>query len=146
MSLLSKPSRGTTAPRIFLTMSSLKASDEHLTSQDQRGDREMKALWSCAACFVVCVIAIWCSRTTYGDPPKALPGTKMISLDDAILDANEILFIHETQTDIEIGFRGLPSQGNGGYTALFVRKTPENWRTLAAATGVAVPPRPAAGR
>jgi hypothetical protein len=127
-------------------MSALKVSDERFDIADQRGDREMKALWMGAACFVLCVMAVWCSRTTYGDPPRAIPGTKMISLDDAIVDANEILFVHETQTDIEITFRGLPSQGNGAYSALFVRKTPENWRTLAAATGVAVPPRPAAGR
>jgi hypothetical protein len=127
-------------------MSPLKVSDGRFDFADLRGDREMKALWMGAACFVVCVIAVWSSRTTYGEPPRALPGTKMISLDDAILDANEILFVHETQTDIEIAFRGLPSQGNGAYSVLFVRKTPENWRTLAAATGVAVPPRPAAGR
>ena len=101
----------------------------------------MKTLWFGAACFVLCVMAVWCSRTTYGQPPKALQGTKMISLDDAILDANEILFVNETETDIRIGFRGLPSQGNGGFSVLFVRKTADNWRTLAAATGVAIPPR-----
>ena len=101
----------------------------------------MKMLWLGAACFVVCVMAVWCSRTTYGEPPKALQGTKMISVDDAILDANEILFVHETQTDIQVGFRGLPSQGNGAFAVLFLRKTADNWRTLAAATGVAIPPR-----
>ena len=101
----------------------------------------MKTLWLGAACFVLCVMAVWCSRTTYGQPPKALPGTKMIALDDAILDANEILFVHETQTDIEIGFRGLPSQGNGAFSVLYVKKTADNWRTLAAATGVAIPAR-----
>jgi hypothetical protein len=106
----------------------------------------MKTLWLGAACFVMCVMAVWCSRTTYGQPPKALQGTKMISLDDAILDANEILFVHETQTDIAIGFRGLPSQGNGAFSVLFVKKTADNWRTLAAATGVAVPPRATTAR
>src|SRR3984893_884534 len=101
----------------------------------------MKTLWLGAACFVLCVLALSCSRTTYGQPPKALPGTKMIALDDAILDANEILFVHETQTDIEIGFRGLPSQGNGAFSVLYVKKTADNWRTRPAATGVAIPAR-----
>jgi hypothetical protein len=100
----------------------------------------MKTLWVGVACVVVCVMAVWCSRTTYGQPPRALPGTKMISVDDAILDANEILFVHETQTDIAIGFRGLPNQGNGAYSILYLKKTAENWRVLAAAIGVAVPP------
>jgi hypothetical protein len=100
----------------------------------------MKTLWVGVACVAVCVMAVWCSRTTYGQPPRALPGTKMISVDDAILDANEILFVHETQTDIAIGFRGLPNQGNGAYSILYVKKTAENWRVLAAAIGVAVPP------
>jgi hypothetical protein len=100
----------------------------------------MKALWLGAACFVLCVLAVWCSRTTYGQPPRALPGTKMIALDDAILDANEILFVHETQTDIAISFRGLPSGGNGAFSILYVKKTADNWRTLAAAIGVAIPP------
>jgi hypothetical protein len=106
----------------------------------------MKMLWLGAACFVVCVLAVWCSRTTYGEPPKALPGTKMISIDDAILDANEILFVDETTTDIRVVFRGLPSQGNGAFSVLFLRKTADNWRTLAAATGVAIPPRAAQDR
>jgi hypothetical protein len=65
----------------------------------------------------------------------------MISVDDAILDASQILFVDETQTDIRIGFRDLPSQGNGAFSVLFVKKTAENWRKLAAATGVPVPPR-----
>ncbi|HEV8066281.1 MAG TPA: hypothetical protein VGP76_01000 [Planctomycetaceae bacterium] len=106
----------------------------------------MKTLWMGAACFVVCVMAVWCSRTTYGEPPKALQGTKMISVDDAILDANEILFVDETQSEIRIAFRGLPNTGNGGYSVLLVKKTADNWRTLAAATGVAVPPRAMAPR
>jgi hypothetical protein len=102
----------------------------------------MKTLWlGVAACAVLCVMAVLCSRTSYGQPPKAPPGTKMISLDDAILDANEILFVDETQTDIRIGFRGLPTQGNGAFSVVFVKKTADNWRTLAAATGVAIPPR-----
>ncbi|HEV3303435.1 MAG TPA: hypothetical protein VG055_27540 [Planctomycetaceae bacterium] len=101
----------------------------------------MKTLWLGAACFVVCVMAVWCSRTTYGEPPKALQGSKMISVDDAILDANEILFVDETQAEIRIGFRGLPSGGNGAFSILYVKKTADNWRTLAAATGVAIPPR-----
>ncbi len=100
----------------------------------------MKTLWLSAACFVLCVMAVWCSRTTYGEPPKALPGTKMISLDNAILDANEILYVAENETDLRIGFRGLPNQGNGAFSVVFVRKTADNWRALAAATGVAVPP------
>jgi hypothetical protein len=70
----------------------------------------------------------------------------MISLDDAILDASQILFVEETQTDIRIGFRELPSQGNGAFSALFVRKTADNWRKLAAATGVPVPTRAATAR
>jgi hypothetical protein len=65
----------------------------------------------------------------------------MISVDDAILDANEIIFVDEIQTDIRIAFRNQPTTGNGAYTVLFVKKTAENWRILAAATGVAVPPR-----
>ena len=101
----------------------------------------MKTLWLGVACCVVCVMAVWCSRTTYGESPKALQGTKMISVDDAILDANEILFVHETQTDIAISFRGLPSGGNGAFSILYVKKTADNWRTLAAAIGVAIPPR-----
>ena len=48
------------------------------------------------------------------------------ALDDAILDANEILYVDETQSEIRIGFRGLPSQGNGGFAVLFVKKTAEN--------------------
>jgi hypothetical protein len=106
----------------------------------------MKTLWLSAACFAVCVMAVWCSRTTYGEPPKALQGTKMISVDDAILDANEILFVDETQTEIRIGFRGLPSAGNGAFSVLYVKKTADNWRTLAAATGVAIPPRATTAR
>jgi hypothetical protein len=106
----------------------------------------MKTLWLGGACFVLCVMAVWCSRTTYGQPPRALPGTKMIALDDAILDANEILFVNETETDIRVSFRGLPSQGNGAYSALYVRKTADNWRALAAATGVAVPRRTGTAR
>ncbi len=101
----------------------------------------MKNFWWVAGGFVVCVMALWCSRTTYGQPPKAPDGRKMIAVDDAILDANEILFVHETQTDISIGFRGLPTQGNGAFSVLYVKKTAENWRVLAAAIGVAVPPR-----
>jgi hypothetical protein len=100
----------------------------------------MKTFWLAAAGFVVCVMAVWCSRTTYGQPPKAPDGRKMIAVDDAILDASEILFVHETQTDISIGFRGQPTQGNGAFSIVFVKKTAENWRTLAAATGVPVPP------
>lgn len=100
----------------------------------------MKTLWLGGLCLVVSVIALWCSRTTYGQPPMAPGGPKMIALDDAILDANEILFVEQTQREIRIGFRGLPSQGNGAVTALFVPKTANNWRKLAAATGVAVPP------
>ncbi|HEV3300498.1 MAG TPA: hypothetical protein VG055_12700 [Planctomycetaceae bacterium] len=65
----------------------------------------------------------------------------MIAVDDAIVDANEILFVDETQSEIRIAFRGLPNTGNGAYSVLFVKKTADNWRTLAAATGVSVPPR-----
>ena len=101
----------------------------------------MKTFWLAAAGVVVCVLAMWGSRTTYGQPPKALDGRKMICVDDAILDANEILFVHETQTDIGVGFRGLPSQGNGAFTVLYVKKTADNWRALASATGVTVPPQ-----
>jgi hypothetical protein len=101
----------------------------------------MKSLWLGVAGFVVCVVAVWCSRTTYGEPPKALQGAKMISIDDAILNPNEILFADETPTEIRVVFRGLPSQGNGAYSVLFLRKTAENWRALAAATGVTIPPR-----
>jgi hypothetical protein len=106
-----------------------------------KGDRSMKTFWLAAAGCAVCVVAVWCSRTTYGQPPKAPDGRKMISVDDAILDANEILFVHETQTDISIAFRGLPSQGNGAFTVLYVKKSAENWKALAAAIGVPVPPR-----
>jgi hypothetical protein len=101
----------------------------------------MKTFWLAAAGSAVCVLAMWCSRTTYGQPPKAPDGRKMIAVDDAILDANEILFVHETQTDISIGFRGLPSQGNGAFSVLFIKKTADNWRALAGAIGVPVPPR-----
>jgi hypothetical protein len=101
----------------------------------------MKTLWLGVLCLVVSVMAIWCARTTYGEPPKAPEDFKMIALDDAILDANQILFVEQTQSEIRIGFRGLPSQGNGAYSVVFVRKTADNWRKLAAATGVAVPPR-----
>jgi hypothetical protein len=101
----------------------------------------MKTLWLTAACCVVCVIAVWSSRATYGQLPKGPEGARMISLDDAILDAREILFVDETQTDIRIAFRGLPTQGNGAYSVLFVKKSADNWRKLAAATGVEVPPR-----
>ncbi|HXY37382.1 MAG TPA: hypothetical protein VEI07_24350 [Planctomycetaceae bacterium] len=101
----------------------------------------MKAFWLAAACFVACVLAVCWSRTTYGQPPRGPDGRKMISLDDAIVDANEILFVDETQTDIRVAFRGQPTTGNGAYTVLFLKKTAENWRTLAAATGVPVPPR-----
>ena len=82
----------------------------------------MKTLWLSAACFAVCVMAVWCSRTTYGEPPKALQGTKMISVDDAILDANEILFVDETQTEIRIGFRGLPTRATGPSRSCTLRR------------------------
>ncbi len=106
----------------------------------------MKTFWLGGACFVACAIAAWFSQKTYGQltggqamirPQRP----KMISLDNAIFDANEILFIDETQTDIRVAFRGLPMQGNGPYSVLFLRRTAENWRKLADATGVAVPPR-----
>jgi hypothetical protein len=99
----------------------------------------MKTLWLGAACSVMCVAAAWCSRTTYGQPPQALEGTKMIALDDAILDAGQILFVDQSQTDIRVAFKGLPSQGNGAFATVFVRKTPDNWRKLATALGVPVP-------
>src|ERR1700720_4138177 len=101
----------------------------------------MKTFWLAAAGVVACVVAMWCSRTTYAQAPKAPDGRKMIAVDDAILDANEILFVHETQTDISIAFRGLPSQGNGAFTVLYVKKSAENWKALAGAIGVPVPPR-----
>ena len=101
----------------------------------------MKAFWLAAACLVACVMAVCWSRTTYGQPPRGPEGRRMISVDDAILDASEILFVDETQTDIRIAFRNQPTTGNGAYTVLFVKKNADNWRALAAATGVAVPPR-----
>jgi len=103
----------------------------------------MKTLWFFALCLVVSITGLWCSRTTYGQPPKTPEGVKMIALDDAIVDANQILFVEQNQTNIRIGFRDLPSQGNGAYSVVFVRSTADNWRKLAAATGVEVPPRAA---
>jgi hypothetical protein len=99
----------------------------------------MKTFCLGLVCMVVSAMALWCSQTTYGQPPKVPEGSKMIALDDAILDASQILFAEETQREIRIGFRGLPSQGNGAFSSLFVRKTADNWRKLAAAMGVAVP-------
>jgi hypothetical protein len=101
----------------------------------------MKTLWFAAACVVVCVVAVWCSRSTYGQPPKVPEGRRMIAVDDAIVDANEIVFVDETQSEIRIAFRGLPSTGNGSYAILLVQKTPANWRVLAGALGAPVPPR-----
>jgi hypothetical protein len=101
----------------------------------------MKTLWLSAACVVVCVVTVWCSRITYGQPPKVPEGRRMIAVDDAIVDANEIVFVDETQSEIRIAFRGLPSTGNGSFAILLVQKTPENWRVLSAALGVAIPPR-----
>jgi hypothetical protein len=101
----------------------------------------MKALWFCVLCLVVSVMALWCSRATYGEPPKTPDGRKMIALEDAILDADQILFVDQNQSNIRIGFKGLATQGNGAYSVLVVRNTADNWRKLAAATGVAVPPR-----
>jgi hypothetical protein len=101
----------------------------------------MKMLWFCVLCLVVSAMGLWFSRTTYGQPPGTPDGSKMIALDDAILDPSQILFIGQDQTQIRIAFRNLPSQGNGAFSALFVKSTPQNWRKLAAATGVAVPPR-----
>jgi hypothetical protein len=66
----------------------------------------------------------------------------MVALEDAILDANQILFIEENQTNFRIGFRWLPAQANGGsFSAVFVKKTPENRRRLSAAMGVELSPR-----
>ncbi len=106
----------------------------------------MKTFWLGWACFVACAIAVWFSQKTYGQLTGGQPmigpqHPKMISLDNAIVDANEILFVDETPTDIRVAFRGLPMQGNGPYTVLFLRRTAENWRKLADATGVTVPPR-----
>lgn len=103
----------------------------------------MKAFWWSGACFLACLLAISFVQITpaqiAGGPPLQHP--KMISLDDAILDANEILFVDETQTDIRVVFRGLPMQGNGPFTVLFLKKSAENWHKLADAIGVMVPPR-----
>lgn len=101
----------------------------------------MKSLWLSLLCLLLCVMAAWGSRSSYAEPSKAPEVFKMISLDDSILDASQILFIEQNQSNIRIGFRGLPSQGNGAYSVLFVRNTADNWRKLAAATGVAVPSR-----
>ena len=103
----------------------------------------MKTFWLVAAGFVVCVMAVWCSRTSYGQGPQVPENRKMIAVDNAIVDANQILYVYELQDEIHIGFRGLPSLGNGPTSVLIVKTTAANWRTLAAATGVEVPPRAA---
>jgi hypothetical protein len=100
----------------------------------------MKAFWLGAACVVVFAVAAY-GQLTGGQPLKAHEHHKMIAVDDAIVDVDEILFVDETTKEIRIVFKGTPSQGNGGFSVLFIRRTAENWRTLAAATGVAVPPR-----
>ena len=106
----------------------------------------MKSLWVSVLCLGLCVMALWGSRTSYGEPPRSAEGVKMISLDDSIVDASQILFAEQNQSNIRVGFRGLPSQGNGAYSVLFVRNTMDNWRKLAAATGVAVPPQAGTAR
>jgi hypothetical protein len=103
----------------------------------------MKTFWFGAACVVVCVMTVWYSRTTYGEPPRTPETPRMIAMEHgAILDANQILFVEEEGDRFRIAFRGVPSraQGNGAYSFLYVKKSPENRRRLTVATGVVLRP------
>ncbi|HEV3298243.1 MAG TPA: hypothetical protein VG055_01285 [Planctomycetaceae bacterium] len=101
----------------------------------------MKTFWFGAACVVACVITVWYSRTTYGDPPKTPEGPRMIAMDGGIiLDANQILFIQDTGLFFHIAFKGVNIHGNNTFPVLEVRTTPENRKRLAVATGVVLRP------